>query len=259
MIHWKFWAAMAISAAIIIVFQNCAGDFNESLYSSTTNELNLPIAPDTASPQIMSAPQNSTVQVGQSAAFAVFANGTNLTYIWKKDDQIISNATQNSLIVSNVQTTQAGSYTVEVSNSQGTQSASATLTVVPAPAPPPSGTPITAPVITTPPANQYVLLISGVYSPPVSATFSVAASGQQLTYAWFYRAPNSVNETQLSSTTNTLLISPVFQHSGGTYRVVVANSAGQVSASATLEVEVENYNPGPGPIPKPQENSHLEP
>ena len=254
--HWKFWAAMAVSAVVIFIFQNCAGDFNESLYSSTADVENLPVATDTTAPTILSSPQNTTVQAGQSAAFAVFAGGTNLVYRWLKDGQLISGASANSYVLNNVQAANAGTYTVEVSNSQGTLTASATLTVTAAP---PVGTPITAPVITTPPADQFVTIISGIYSPPVSVTFSVAASGLELTYAWYYRAPNSTSETQLTgATTNTLLVTPVRGSSAGTYRVVVANSAGQTSASAVLQVEVEYYNPGEI-IPKLQNDNSLEP
>ncbi len=83
-----------------------------------------------AAPVITNQPTSVSVTVGQSATFSVAASGTGpLTYVWKRGTTIVGG---NSTVLSltNVQTSDAGSYTCTVSNSAGTAiSSAATLTV----------------------------------------------------------------------------------------------------------------------------------
>jgi len=75
-----------------------------------------PIGP--SGPSIVSQPVNQTVAQGGTATFSVTANGTApLTYQWRFGDTPISGATGSSLILSNVQPNQSGSYSVRVENS----------------------------------------------------------------------------------------------------------------------------------------------
>jgi kumamolisin len=83
----------------------------------------------TSPPTISGAPRNATVADGGSAAFAVTAGGNGLSYQWQFNGSNISGATASTLNLSNVATTDAGTYTVEVSNSTGSVSRSGTLTV----------------------------------------------------------------------------------------------------------------------------------
>src|SRR6266540_1381316 len=83
-------------------------------------------------PTITSQPVSQTVNVGQDASFAVAATGAApLTYQWRKDGVNIVGATSNTYVLSVVQTNQAGSYTVVVSNTAGsvTSAPPAALTV----------------------------------------------------------------------------------------------------------------------------------
>ncbi len=52
-----------------------------------------------------------------------------MSYLWKKNTQVIADATNASLTLPAITTADAGTYEVTVSNPVGTASASATLTV----------------------------------------------------------------------------------------------------------------------------------
>jgi hypothetical protein len=82
-------------------------------------------------PGITTQPQDLTVTQGQSASFSVGASGTApLNYQWSFNSTAVSDATNAWLTLTNIQTTQAGSYTVVVTNMAGSITSSvATLTV----------------------------------------------------------------------------------------------------------------------------------
>jgi len=86
-----------------------------------------------SAPVFTAHPASQTVTVGNSAIFtaAVVANPTP-TYQWSKNGAAIAGATSSNYSISNVQASDAGSYTVTATNSQGsTTSNVATLTVNP--------------------------------------------------------------------------------------------------------------------------------
>lgn len=94
-------------------------------------------------PSITTQPAARNITVGASVTFSVAATGEGtLTYLWRKDGVAIPGATSASYTISSAASSDAGSYSVVVSNSWGsTTSADASLTVSttpPAP-PPPSG------------------------------------------------------------------------------------------------------------------------
>jgi hypothetical protein len=203
-----------------VVVSNVAGTVTSGTATLTVN----------VPPTITTQPQNQTVTQGQSASFSVAASGTTpLSYQWYFNGTALSGATSSGLSLTNVQTAQAGSYSVMVSNVAGTvTSAAATLTVnVP-------------PTITAQPQNQTA--IKGQ-----SASFSVAASGTTpLSYQWYF------NGTALSGATSSgLSLSNVQSNNIGSYSVVVSNIAGSVTSStATLTV----YFP-PGITGQPQDQA----
>jgi hypothetical protein len=94
-------------------------------------------------PAIYSQPTNQTVIAGHTVSFEVLADGLpSLSYQWAFDGTNIAGATNAGLVLSDVQSSQAGSYTVIVTNHSGsvTSSPPAILSVVvPACTPPPSG------------------------------------------------------------------------------------------------------------------------
>ncbi|MGA2177811.1 MAG: immunoglobulin domain-containing protein, partial [Verrucomicrobiota bacterium] len=94
-------------------------------------------------PTIVTQPTNQTVFVGFTAAFSVTADGTPpLAYQWQINGTNINGATNALLTLTNASFSEAGSYSVTVTNTLGaTNSSNAVLTVNPPPpcAPVPSG------------------------------------------------------------------------------------------------------------------------
>ena len=87
-------------------------------------------------PNITQLPVNQNKIIGETAVFSVTATGNSaLSYQWKTNGVNLVNGggiagvTSNVLTIANVQTSDQGVYTVDVSNLAGTLSASATLTV----------------------------------------------------------------------------------------------------------------------------------
>jgi hypothetical protein len=84
-------------------------------------------------PEITQDPVSITRLAGTTARFTVAATGSgNLRYQWQLGGTPIPNATNTTLVITNVQTANAGDYLVIVTNAFGiATSATATLTVVP--------------------------------------------------------------------------------------------------------------------------------
>lgn len=121
-------------------------------------------------PTFTSQPASQSVTAGANVTFSVATTGSPApTYQWRKDGTALAGATNATLALSNVQTANAGSYTVVVSNSAGiVTSNAAVLTVTAA---------TTAFGLTSQPQSQYVALGS-------SAVLSVGATGTGLAYQW---------------------------------------------------------------------------
>lgn len=186
--------------------------------SSNWEESEDPLWPVNVPPSITTQPVSQTVNAGANVTFTVTASGTApLTYQWRFNGANISGATAASLMKSNVQSGDAGNYSVVVSNAAGSAtSANAALTVnVP-------------PSITTQPSSQTVIAGSSV-------TFTVSASGTApLNYQWRFNGANLSGATAASFT-----ISNVQSGDAGNYSVVVSNVAGSAtSANAALTVNV---------------------
>jgi uncharacterized protein YpmS len=178
-------------------------------------------------PTITTQPQNQSVGQGTNASFPVVASGsTPLSYQWSFNGAALSGATTSTLTITNAQTTNAGSYTVAVTNSWGSiSSAVAVLTVY------------VPPTITTQPLSQAV--VQGHV-----ASFSVGAIGTaNLNYQWY------CNGSSLGggATSSTLMLNAVGTNNAGSYTVVVTNTWSTVtSAVATLTVYVPpTMNPQP--------------
>jgi hypothetical protein len=169
-------------------------------------------------PAILTPPQNQTVQAGTNVSFTVAAAGsTPLSYKWSFNGSAIAGAATNSLQLTNVQTTNTGTYMVTVSNSVGSASASATLTV---------NSSATKPSIVTQPQSLTV-------SNGAAASFSVTASGTTpLSYQWL-----KGTSTLLAATNSNYSIAAVTTNDAASYSVVITNSAGSITSSvATLTV-----------------------
>ncbi|HEY6270235.1 MAG TPA: hypothetical protein VIX11_18180 [Candidatus Acidoferrum sp.] len=203
-----------------VVVSNSAGNITSAQATLTVNSA--PVAPT-----ITTQPVNQTVNAGQAATFSVVASGTApLSYQWRKNTANVSGATASSYTTPVTTSADNGAkFDVVVSNSAGNiTSAQATLTVNSAPV---------APTIITQPANLTV-------NAGQAATFSVAASGTApLTYQWQKNGSAITGATAASYTTPVTTTAD----SGELFRVVVSNSAGNVTSnSATLTVNPETSN-----------------
>ena len=156
---WNIPTGQAVSTTYRVKVSD-ASDAN----TSDASNANFSVSPATS---ISSQPQSVTICSGQQVQFSVTATGSNLTYQWKKDGTNINGATSATLTINNVQSANAGSYTCTVAGACGNPiiSNAATLTV--------NGTP----QITSNPTAQSVC-------EGQSVTFSVTATGSQLTYQW---------------------------------------------------------------------------
>ena len=161
-------------------------------------------------PAITGPPVNQTVIAGTNVSFNVTATGTApLSYSWKFNTIAIASATTSSLQLTNVQTTNSGTYSVTVNNSAGSTNASATLTV------------LMPPTILTPPQSLTV-------SNGNTANFTVSAGGSlPLTYQWDFNG-----SVLVGANTSILTISNVQAANQGDYTVVVSNAVGLITSTA---------------------------
>jgi YD repeat-containing protein len=177
----------------------------------TSSEAFLRVAPIAITTQ----PQSQTAFRGGSAAFSVSARGPQpISYQWKFEDTGLVGETNSTLVLANVQPSQAGHYSVVVSNSLAIEvSSNALLTVVPI-------------LITAQPQDQTVVEWG-------SATLAVAAQGAPpLSYQWLLDG-NSLP----GATNSTLALSFIQKSQDGGYSVIITNSHGSATSSvATLSV-----------------------
>ena len=170
-------------------------------------------------PSIIVPPASQTVSVGGDVTFGVTATGTApLSYQWKKNTVAIVGATATTLSLSNVQSTDAASYTVTITNAAGfATSAAAVLTVDPLPS---------GPIITTQPSSQFAT-IGG------TATFTVVVNGTApFTYQWHKDGTDIVGATAA-----TLSLTNAQPADIGSYTVTITNSLDSVTSNpATLGV-----------------------
>ena len=121
----------ALFGAYSVVVSNAAG-------SVTSASVLLSALAGAVAPTVTTQPVAQTLAAGAGATFAVVAAGTApLAYQWTKDGQTVAGASGATLRLANLQSADAGTYRVVVSNTAGTvTSAGATLTVAAAPAAP---------------------------------------------------------------------------------------------------------------------------
>jgi sugar lactone lactonase YvrE len=118
-----------------------AMDHNSNLYIADTNNDTLRLGLLPAIPAIQNQPQSQTVTAGNSVQFSVTASGRPApTYQWYFNGNAITGATGNSYSLTNAQASNAGNYTVAVTNAMGGKTSDpATLTVTPVTSPPSGG------------------------------------------------------------------------------------------------------------------------
>jgi hypothetical protein len=174
-----------------------------------------------ATPFITAQPRNKTVFPGATMTNRVVAMGSApLEYQWRWGATNLIGATNAMLVLTNIQSTNAGSYAVVVSNAFGSAtSVVATLTLAP------------ALTILTQPTNQTV--IAGE-----TATLTVVVTGSlPVSYQWRFCGINLAGQTSAS-----LVFNGVTTNQAGPYTVVVTNAY----TSATSSVATLTVVPEPG-------------
>lgn len=174
-----------------------------------------PPPPPTA-PEITVNPASQRVPEGTDVTFRVTATGTPpLTYRWYFSTNAIEAATNDVLVLTNIQVSDEGDYQVVVSNTYGVATSLVARLTVTFP-----------PVITVQPLGQNAVIGSRVI-------FSVTAVGAEpLSYLW---RRNGLSVA--GGTGQILILNNVQTTQAGTYAVRVSNADGAVvSASAVLRV-----------------------
>jgi len=196
-----------------------SADSGDPQHMGVVKDFLIPVAgttnpPVTNAPSISTQPQSQTVSPGSNVTFTVTASGTApLAYQWLFNNTNIAGATTNFYVLANAQTTNAGNYSVVVTNIAGSiTSSNAVLSVSNLP-----------PGILTNPAPQSVF-VGG------SATFNVVATGTApLFYQWRLGGTNIAG-----ADTNTYSLGNIQLTNAGNYTVVVTNLVGSITSSPAL-------------------------
>jgi hypothetical protein len=165
------------------------------------------ILDDDTPPIFGTPPVGDIVMVGTSVTFSTAVTGGEpLTQQWLRNEVAISGATQTTYTLPAATVAQAGAYRLRAKNPSGTVSSGiAELGVV-------DGT------------SKALSYIAGA-----TATLTVSAGGNGLTFQWQRNNTNVANDTRISgATTNKLVIKTISGKDAGTYRCLVTNASGSV-------------------------------
>jgi CotH protein/lamin tail-like protein/Ig-like domain-containing protein len=170
-------------------------------------------------------PQNTQAHLDGTAVFVVQASSsTPLTYQWRKNGVPLSGKTQSFLSISPVTQNDAGTYDVIVTDAVGPITSNpAQLTV------------LTAPLITSQPINQSVI----VAATPVNVTNTVeATSATPIRYQWYFNGVALTPTANIPAVTNkSLIINTVNLSHAGDYFVVLRDNYG-VTTSVVVRLTV---------------------
>lgn len=198
----------AAAGSYRVVVSSTAGSVTSAVAMLTVN----------APPSISVQPQSQTVNSGATVTFSVTAVGTApLSYRWQFNGMEVAGATDPALELKTVKASNAGTYTVVVSNAAGSVTSTAATLVINVPL-----------SILLQPQGQTVIAGTNV-------SFAVSAAGTPpLSYQW------QKSEMPIPGATNaTLTLTNIQPADAGNYAVLVSNPSGSVtSAVATLTVNL---------------------
>jgi hypothetical protein len=123
--QWAYWSEDGKRIIVLSRDMDLSEEVGISIYSFDAT-----VVAATA-PTITSQPSASSVAVGSAASLSVVAGGTApLSYQWRKDGVAISGATSSTYTIASTKNSDAGSYTVVVTNSAGSVTSNSTVLTV---------------------------------------------------------------------------------------------------------------------------------
>ncbi len=196
---------------------NCyaTSDYYTQLYGSYTNDQSYKTEVLSATAlislkapvSILAHPDSVDIQVSESTALTVKANGDDLSYQWYKDEQVLENDTNPVLYISNATIEQSGKYYCKVTGVCNTLSTSIALVHV-----------------KELPPTILNLLTDTLICEGTKLILHVKAQGTDLKYQWYNNSQALQGETQPSFTSE----------QAGNYSCKVSNNTGFVVSNSAI-------------------------
>jgi len=217
--QWSFQGTNlpgATNAVLVITNAQASATGFYSLVASnalgmvTNSEMQLVVLPSI----IVIQPSSQKVYVGAATVLTVNAmSQLPLSYQWYFNGTNIAGATNNSLDLTNLQFTNAGTYSVNVSNAFGSLTSSNAIVSV-------------HPIVVTQPPQDQVIFSGGTIS------FSIVAEASSpVSYQWKFNGTNLPTDWN-----STLTLTNVQYGQSGDYCVLASTTNGSVTNSARLSV-----------------------
>lgn len=188
-------------------------------------------------PDISTQPKSKTACIGNAVSYTVIAQGTGLTYRWRKGNTNLNNGgnisgAQSAILTINpvLALNAATNYNVVVSGAVAPRDTSINVSL----------TINSSPNITTQPSNKVACVGS-------SASFAVASSGVGINYQWRKGNANLSNGGNISGAQSaTLIINPItISDTSNLYNVIIRGTClpNDTSAKASLSLCPSGINP----------------
>jgi hypothetical protein len=214
--QWYFNATNAVGLNTNVltlsdVTETNVGSYNVIITNESGSVTSTPaLLAVTYPPVITNQPVGLAVMVSNNATFTVGVSGdAPLNYQWYFNVTNAVGLNTNVLVLSNVTETNAGSYSVVVTNASGSATSAPAVLAVAYP-----------PVITNQPVSIGVIVSN-------TASFTVGVSGDStLNYQWYFNATNAVGLD-----TNVLVLNNVTATNTGSYSVIITNASGSVTST----------------------------
>jgi len=171
-------------------------------------------------PQSLTEPEDVSVYSGENVSFVFLVSGRQIQYQWYiNGTTLLAGATNSTLLLTNVQTTNAGTYHAVATNPFGELASQDAILEVAA----------AAPILTqTPPASTNVA---------VGATLTLVAQAtgsRPLRFQWHFTNESSVTDPIPNATNATLTVTNFGLANEGNYTLEVSNPVGTIFSDSTM-------------------------
>ncbi len=225
--QWRKDGVDIPNATLMSYYINNASEDDEGYYSCKVTGLCDSLISDSAflnikdSPKVVNSPKGDTICIGASITLSVEAEGLALNFAWSRNGQHIPGSNGPELRLTNVTKADSGAYVCIVSGACPPKDTSDTAFVVV----------YSYPQIVKMPKSQTVIEGNDI-------TFTVEATGDELTYQW---RKNGVDIKD--STRNTLTIKSVTKADSGAYTCYIKNRCGELTTREAVLTVVEAEKP----------------